>query len=122
MAKIMAVDDEPDILKLIEKILKKAGHKIVRCESGSECLELFPREKPDLVILDVMMPELDGWETYKRIRRIKPGQRVLFLTAITLEAEARKRMEELKVSDYLTKPFDPPELIERVNSVLRRTP
>jgi two-component system response regulator VicR len=122
MAKIMAVDDEPDILKLIEKILKKAGHKIVKCRSGGECLELFPREKPDLVILDVMMPELDGWETYKRIRRIKPGQRVLFLTAITLEAEARKRMEELRVSDYLTKPFDPPELIERVNSVLRRTP
>ncbi|RLI07285.1 two-component system response regulator [Candidatus Bathyarchaeota archaeon] len=118
MAKIMVVDDEPDIRKLIEKILKKQGHKIVQCENGRQCVERFPDEKPDLVILDVMMPELDGWETYKRLLKIKPKQRVLFLTAVTLEAEARKQMERLGVSHYLTKPFDPPELIERVRTVL----
>jgi len=118
MAKIMVVDDEPDIRKLIEKVLKKAGHKIVKCENGAQCLEQYPKEKPDLLILDVMMPEMDGWETYKRIKKIKPKQRVLFLTAVTLEAESRKHMEELGVSHYLTKPFDPPELIERVKIVL----
>jgi two-component system response regulator VicR len=118
MAKIMVVDDEPDIRKLVEKILKKQGHRVVKCGSGLECLERLADEKPDLVILDVMMPELDGWETYRRIIKQNPKQRVLFLTAVTLEAEARERMERLGVPHYLTKPFDPPELVERVNAVL----
>lgn len=116
--KIMVVDDEPDIRKLIEKILKKQGYKIVQCENGRQCIECLPKEKPDLVILDVMMPELDGWETYKQINKIRPKQRVLFLTAVTFESQARKQMEKLKVPHYLTKPFDPPELIERVKVVL----
>jgi DNA-binding response OmpR family regulator len=118
MVKIMAVDDEPDILKLIQKILKKAGHRIICCESGAEALEKFREEKPKLVLLDVMMPEMDGWEVYKRMMKINKDQKVLFLTAVTLETEARKKMDELGVSHYLTKPFDPPELVERVKAVL----
>jgi two-component system response regulator VicR len=119
MVKIMAVDDEPDILKLIDKILKKKGHKVIGCLSGAECLEKYEKEKPKLILLDVMMPEMDGWEVYKRIKNINKDQKVLFLTAVTLESEARRKMDELKVSHYLTKPFDPPELIERVKAVLR---
>jgi DNA-binding response OmpR family regulator len=115
----MAVDDEPDILKLINKILKKEGHKVIGCLSGAECLERYKQEKPRLILLDVMMPEMDGWEVYKRIKSINKDQKVLFLTAVTLESEARKKMDELKVPHYLTKPFDPPELIERVKTVLR---
>ena len=65
MVKIMAVDDEPDIIKLIEKVLKKAGHEVVGCLSGDECLKNYAREKPDLLLLDVMMPGMDGWEVYK---------------------------------------------------------
>ncbi len=118
MAKVMAVDDEPDITKLIEKILKKAGYKVATANSGTECLEKYPKEKPDIVLLDVMMPGMDGWEVYRSIKKINKNQKILFLTAVTLESEARKKMDELKVSHYLTKPFDPPELIERVKRVL----
>ncbi|MEM2192341.1 MAG: response regulator [Candidatus Hadarchaeales archaeon] len=118
MAKIMAVDDEPDITKLIEKILKKAGFKVVTCNSGQECLEKLPKEKPDLVLLDVMMPGMDGWEVYKRIRKINKNQKVAFITAVTIESDARKKMDELGVQHYLTKPFDPPELVERVKTIL----
>jgi DNA-binding response OmpR family regulator len=118
MTKIMAVDDEPDITKLIEKILKKAGYNVTTCNSGKECLEKYKKEKPDLVLLDVMMPGMDGWEVYKQIKKINKAQKICFLTAVTLESDARKKMDELKVSDYLTKPFDPPELIERVKTVL----
>lgn len=120
MVKIMAVDDEPDITKLIEKILKKAGYKVVVCNSGTECLEKYVNEKPDLVLLDVMMPGIDGWETYKRLRKLNKKQRVCFITATTMESKSRKTMDELDVSDYMTKPFEPPELIERVKSVLSR--
>jgi DNA-binding response OmpR family regulator len=118
MVKIMAVDDEPDITKLMEKILKKAGYKVITCNSGQECLEKFPKEKPDLVLLDVMMPEMDGWEVYKRIKKMNKNQKVAFITAVTIESEARKKMEELGVEHYLTKPFDPPELVERVKAIL----
>lgn len=118
MVKIMAVDDEPDITKLIEKILKKAGHKVLTYNSGDAALKDFKKEKPALVLLDVMMPGMDGWEVYKRMKTANKNQKVLFLTAVTLESEARQKMEKLKVPHYLTKPFDPPELIERVRSVL----
>jgi len=115
----MAVDDEPDIIKLIGKILKKAGYEFVGCTSGEECLKKFEKEKPDLILLDIMMPGMDGWEVYKRIKKINKKQKVLFLTAITLYPDARKTMVELGVSDYLTKPFEPYELIERVKTVLK---
>ncbi|MEW6592955.1 MAG: response regulator transcription factor [Candidatus Hadarchaeota archaeon] len=118
MAKIIAVDDEPDIVKLIEKILKKAGHKVKGYNSGQEFLEEYSKEKPDLLMLDVMMPGMDGWEVYKRVRKINKKQKVLFITAVTMESESRKTMDELGVSDYMTKPFEPQELVERVKAVL----
>jgi len=120
MVKIMAVDDEPDITKLIEKILKKAGYNVVTCNSGTEALEKYPSEKPDLVLLDVMMPGIDGWETYKRIKKLNKKQRVCFITATTMESRSRKVMDELGVPDYLTKPFEPPELVERIKSIISR--
>jgi DNA-binding response OmpR family regulator len=114
----MAVDDEPDIVKLIGKILKKAGYKVVTCESGAECLEKYEKEKPDLLLLDVMMPSMDGWEVYKRIKKMNKKQRVCFITAVTMESDARTTMDKLGVSDYMTKPFEPLELTERVKAIL----
>lgn len=122
MAKIMAVDDEPDILRLIGKVLKRAGHEFVGCLNGAECLTKFETERPDLLILDVTMPGMDGWEVYRRIIKIDKKQKVLFLTAVTLESDARRTMDELGVSDYLTKPFEHYELIERVKAILGSSP
>lgn len=121
MVKIMAVDDEPDIIKLIEKVLKKAGYEFVGCSSGKECLKKYKKEKPDLLMLDVMMPGMTGWDVYKAIRKTNKKQRVLFLTATTVESDARDTMDELGVSDYLSKPFEPYELTERVKIILERT-
>lgn len=120
MTKIMAVDDEPDIIRLIGKVLKKSGYEYVGCGGGEECLKKFKKEKPNLILLDIMMPEMDGWEVYERIKKIDKRQKVLFLTAVTVESEARDKMDELGVSDYLSKPFEPYELIERVKTVLER--
>lgn len=120
MVKIMAVDDEPDIIRLIGKVLKKAGYGFVGCSSGKECLKKYKKEKPDLLMLDVMMPGMSGWDIYKEIKKINKTQKVLFLTAMTVESDARDTMDELGVSDYLSKPFEPYELTERVKTILER--
>ncbi len=117
MVKIMAVDDEDDISNLIKRVLEKDGYKVVICSSGEEALEKYPNEKPDLVLLDVMMGGMDGWETCKNIRKINKDQKILFLTATTVTGSARETM--LKVgAKYLTKPFEPYELTERVKVAL----
>jgi two-component system response regulator VicR len=118
MAKIMAVDDEPDIIKLLERILTKAGYEFVGCSSGKEFLKRYEREKPDLVLLDIMMPEMDGWDVYKEIRRINRKQKVAPLTALDVPPRIREGIVELGASDYITKPFDPDELIEKVKRIL----
>ncbi len=120
MVKIMAVDDEPDIIKLIGRVLKKSGYEFVGCSSGKECLKNYKKEKPDLLILDVMMPGMTGWDVYKEIRKINKTQKILFLTAVTVESDARDTMDELGVSDYLSKPFEPYELTERVKIIFER--
>lgn len=120
MTKIMAVDDEQDIVKLIGRILKKAGYEFVGCLGGEECLKKFKKEKPDLLLLDVMMPSMSGWDVYKEIMKINKKQKVLFLTAVTMQSDARETMDKLGVSDYLTKPFEPYELTERVKLILER--
>jgi DNA-binding response OmpR family regulator len=117
-AKIMAVDDEPDILRLLERILKKAGYEFVGCLSGKEFLKRFKREKPDLVLLDIMMPEMDGWDVYKEIRKINKEQKVAPLTALDVPPRIKKGILELGASDYITKPFDPDELIKKVEKIL----
>ena len=71
-----------------------------------------------MILLDIMMPVMDGWEVYERIKKVSRKQKVLFLTAVTVEPEAREKMNELGGSDYLTKPFEPYELIERVKAIL----
>lgn len=102
MAKIMAVDDEPDTIKLIERILKGAGHEFVGCSSGKGCLKKLKKEKPDLILLDVMMPEMDGWEVYRRIKKANKEQRVAFLTALRATDDAKVGMAEAGVEGYIT--------------------
>ena len=122
MAKIMAVDDEPDTIKLINKILKGAGYGFVGCLSGKECLEKLKKEKPDLVLLDIMMPEMDGWEVYERIKKINKKQRVAFLTVLRATDESRVGMAKMGVEDYITKPFEPNELLYGVKTILEKKP
>jgi DNA-binding response OmpR family regulator len=119
-AKIMAVDDEPDIVSLLEKVMKRAGFDFVGFSSGREFLASYPRVKPDLVLLDIMMPEMDGWEVYKEIRKINPNQKVAPLTALDVPPKIKTGILELGASDYITKPFVPDELVEKVKKILAR--
>ncbi len=120
MKKIVAVDDEPDIVKLLQKIITRAGHEFVGYTNPKEFLDSYSQEKPDLVLLDIMMPEMDGWEVYKEIRKTNPGQKVALLTALDIPDTLKKGVKELGASDYIVKPFDPEALIKKIEEILAK--
>lgn len=120
MPKVMVVDDEPDLVRLVEFILHKEGFEVVACSDGRSALALLEGEKPDLIILDIMMPLMDGMEVLRQIRSHRATSRVpvIMLTAKTASVtvdEAR----QLWVSDYVMKPFDPEKLIVKVKKALK---
>jgi two-component system phosphate regulon response regulator PhoB len=119
--KILVVDDEPDALELIEFNLKGAGYSVVTADDGEEALKKARSAKPDLVVLDVMLPEVDGLEVCKILRREPDTARIpiIMLTAKAAEID-RVLGLELGADDYLTKPFSPRELLLRVKALLRR--
>ena len=119
MYHILVVDDEPNIRQLIQKYASFEGHKVTQAADGAEALEICRQCGFDLVILDVMMPELDGFATLERLRRSSPRTPVLMLSARGEEYD-RIRGFELGVDDYVVKPFSPKELRLRVSAILRR--
>ncbi len=119
--KILVVDDEPDVVELVVFNLKAAGFVVVTAEDGREALQTTKTARPDLIVLDVMLPELDGLEVCKLLRRDAATAAVPIIM-LTAKAEEVDRVLglELGADDYLTKPFSPRELVLRVKGLLRR--
>ena len=117
--KILVVDDEASIRRILETRLKMAGYNVVTAEDGEEAVELFNKTNPDLVILDVMMPKMDGYGVTREIRRVSDIP-IIILTALG-DVSERITGLELGADDYVIKPFSPKELEARVKAVLRRT-
>ncbi len=117
--RILVVDDEPRMIDFIRLNLEHDGFEVSQAESGLVALEQLRDQLPDLVLLDIMMPDLNGFETLKLMREISTVP-VIMLTAKG-EEEDRVRGLELGADDYVTKPFSPRELVSRVRAVLRRT-
>lgn len=119
--KILIVDDEPDILEFLQYNLRKEGYTVATANDGRQAIEVAEREKPDLIILDIMMPELDGVETCRILRSRKEFNMtpVAFLTA---RDEDFTQISALDTGgdDYITKPIKPRVLISRINALLRR--
>ncbi|HXY84684.1 MAG TPA: response regulator transcription factor [Gaiellaceae bacterium] len=118
-ARILVVDDDPDIRRLVVELLRRAGHEVEQAEDGKAGLRALHGSSPELVILDVSMPGLDGWQTLERIRDLTDVP-VLMLTARGEELE-RVRGLQGGADDYVTKPFGRQELIARVAALLRRS-
>ena len=116
---VLVVDDEPKVARLIRHTLAADGFEVLHAPDGLAGVEMVETERPDLVLLDVMMPRLDGMQACRRIREISAVP-VIMLTAVGLEAE-RVRGLDLGADDYVVKPFSPTELAARVRAVLRRT-
>jgi two-component system KDP operon response regulator KdpE len=115
----LVVDDEPRLIHFIRLNLEHDGFEVIEAISGTQALGLLRDRLPDLILLDVMMPELDGFETLQLIREISTVP-VIMLTAKG-EEEDRVRGLELGADDYISKPFSPREMVSRVKAVLRRT-
>jgi DNA-binding response OmpR family regulator len=118
MSRVLVVDDDTDIRELVGELLKRAGHHVIEATDGESGLKLFYAERPDLVVLDVSMPGLDGWQVLERIREMSDVP-VLMLTARAGELE-KVRGLRAGADDYVTKPFARQELLARVDANLRR--
>jgi DNA-binding response OmpR family regulator len=115
---ILVVDDEPQIVHFVRAYLEDAGYRVVTASEGQEALFVARHEKPDLVILDIMMPGMDGWDFIRRYRRERDTP-VIMLTARVEETDQVLGLE-LGADDYVTKPFSPRALVARVRAALRR--
>ncbi|MEV4012246.1 response regulator transcription factor [Nonomuraea angiospora] len=124
--RLLVVDDEPTVKELLSATLRFAGFTVSSAENGAQALESARRDPPDLVLLDVMLPDLDGFEVIRRLRSLprgggRPGPvPVLFLTARDATADKINGLR-LGGDDYVTKPFDLEELLARIRAILRRT-
>jgi DNA-binding response OmpR family regulator len=120
--KVLCIEDEPEMIDLIKLILERKGFEVVGAVGGAEGLEVIRREKPDLILLDLMMPEVDGWEVFRQIRadeQLKPIP-VIVVTAKAQSIDKVLGLHIAKVDDYVTKPFGPQELLNSVNKVLAK--
>jgi two-component system OmpR family response regulator len=119
-ARLLVVEDEETILQLLAGSLRFAGFEVMTAASGAEALRAAAASRPDLVLLDVMMPDGDGFEVVRRMRSSGPNVPVIFLSALD---GVRERVAGLALGgdDYVTKPFSLEELLERIRAVLRRT-
>ena len=117
--KILVIDDEPKIVEICRDYLKASGFEVVSAGDGPQGLAVARREKPDLVVLDLMMPGMDGLDVCRNLRR-ECAVPIIMLTARVEESDKLVGLE-LGADDYITKPFSPRELVARVRVVLRRT-
>jgi len=115
---VLVVDDEPRMVQFIAMNLELEGFHVITASDGHQALAKLTRERPDVVVLDIMMPDMDGFETLKRIREVSAVP-VIFVSVKGEEFD-RVRGLDLGADDYMTKPFGPKELVSRIKAVLRR--
>jgi DNA-binding response OmpR family regulator len=116
---ILVVDDDPGIRNSLSAFLTRSGFDVTLAQDGQQALDMLPKTQPDLIILDVLMPRLDGRETLRRLRREGTWLPVILLTQVGEAAERAMALEE-GADDYLNKPFEAHELVARIRAVLRR--
>jgi CheY-like chemotaxis protein len=104
MSKILVIDDEPSIRDLLDRLLRRKGYDVVLAESGRKGLELFRRERPDVIVLDLKMPEMDGLTVLRQIRSLNRSQPVIVLTG-SRTAEMEQQVRTLGVTEYIAKGF-----------------
>lgn len=120
--KIMVVDDEESLRILLKGILTSEGFDVIALDSSEKCIKRLEKEKPDLLLLDVMMPGMNGIEAAKKIRatpRIR-DTKIVFLTILGSNVVDCVDFDELKVSDYIAKPFDNKDLVKKIKSILSK--
>ncbi len=119
--KVLIVDDEPDTLELVKLVLESGGFGTMLAASGMEALAQIERTKPDLVLLDIMMPDMDGWDVFRKIKEKDSKIPIAILTAKAQNIDRLLGLHVLKADDYITKPFGKNELINKVRKLVSLT-
>ena len=120
---ILCIEDEPEMIDLIRLILGRRGFEVIGAAGGKEGLEKVRQEPPDLILLDLMMPDIDGWEVYQQIKADEKTKQIPVIV-VTAKAQSIDKVLGLhiaKVDDYIAKPFSPQELLNSVDKVLGPT-
>lgn len=117
---IVYIEDDPNTIHLVKLILGKGGFTVTGVSTGAEGLEAIKANRPNIVLLDLMMPDMDGWEVYQMLRSDEQTKDipVIVITARTQSIDKVMGLHIAKVDDYITKPFSPNDLLKRVNQVL----
>lgn len=120
--RVVTVEDEPEMIDLIKLILTRKGFEVHGANGGAEGLKIIREIKPDLVLLDLMMPEMDGWQVYQQIKGDEETEHipVIVVTAKAQNIDKVLGLHIAKVDDYISKPFSLQELVDRVEEVLKR--
>ncbi len=118
--KVMVVDDEASLLELVKAVLGQEGFKVIAVTNGPECLEKLKEVKPDLILMDMMMPGMSGREVTEKIRANPKTSsiKIAFLTVARFSDVGKKKLEEMNIVDYITKPFDNEDLVRRVKKLV----
>ena len=120
---ILCVEDESEMIDLMRLILERRGYRFLGAEGGQEGLDLIRQEMPDLILLDLMMPGVDGWEVYRQLKADADLKEIPVIV-VTAKAQSIDKVLGLhiaRVDDYITKPFGPQELLESINRVFEKT-
>ena len=118
MKKIMVVDNEPDIVDLTRTVLELGGYNVVTAHSGEECLRVLEKEEVDLVLLDIMMPGMSGWDVFNRINKKSTDVKVAFMSVLEISDKRKQVLLDEGLADYIMKPFDKDTLLNRVDKIL----
>ena len=116
--RILHVDDEEDTLTVVKTILEKEGYEVVSVKGGVSALDQIKLDGFSLLILDIMMPDMSGWDLFSRISKIKPDYNVIFLSILELTQEKIKELTDAGVKDYIQKPFERDDFVARVKKVI----
>jgi len=118
MRKIMVVDNEPDIVDLTRTVLELGGYNVVTAHSGEECLRKLEDEEVDLVLLDIMMPGMSGWDVFNRINKKSSHIKVAFLSVLEISDKRKQVLLDEGLADYIMKPFDKDGLLDKVDRIM----
>jgi CheY-like chemotaxis protein len=120
MRKILVVDDEEDLRKILGEILRSEGYYVIFANSGEMCLEILKKEKPDLILMDIMMPGMDGWEVVQKIKEDESnkGIKISMLTVKSMKKDMAKSLAEVDADWHMSKPISREELLKTVGALL----
>lgn len=121
MKKVLYIEDNIDTAATVKTILDSAGFETETAYSGGEALEIVKKKRFDLIIIDIMLPDMSGWETLKKLKERKVKSKFVFLGAILVPEEKMKSLREMGVLDYITKPFEKDDFVTRIKRILTTT-